>query len=47
MMKFYQIASSEEKKTLGELIKDGKQKLAWLLVQKITGMKLKGNEYEN
>jgi hypothetical protein len=44
--KFYQMATEKEKALLKLLIKKGNYKLAWYLIQKVTGVKLKGKEFE-
>lgn len=46
MMKFYDMASSKQIKALEKLIDRGRESLAWKLVQKVTGTKLKGKEFE-
>jgi len=45
MMKFYEVATEREISQLESLIDSGKEKQAWKLIQKITGMKLKGKEF--
>lgn len=41
MMKFYEVATSREIKTLEKLIDADKTEEAWKYVQKVTGLKLK------
>jgi hypothetical protein len=43
--KFYQMAKEKEKALLKLLIKKGNYKLAWYLIQKVTGVKLQGDEF--
>jgi hypothetical protein len=43
--KFYQMATEKEKALLKLLIKKGNYKLAWYLIQKVTGVKLQGDEF--
>lgn len=45
MFKFYQVASVEDKKLLKQLIAADKRGLAWQLIQRVTGVKLKGKEF--
>lgn len=40
LMKFYKIATSDQKKKLESSIKNKNSKAAWELVQKVTGVKL-------
>ena len=40
MFKFYQVATSEQKSKMKELITSGKQAEAWEFLQKVTGMEL-------
>jgi predicted chitinase len=44
--KFYQVATDEQKKVLKDLIQKEKTKLAWNLIQQVTGVKLKGKEFQ-
>jgi len=44
--KFFRQATDEEKKILKELINKKKLGLAWHLIQKVTGVKLKGKEFQ-
>jgi hypothetical protein len=44
--KFHQVATDKEKALLKLLIKKGNYKLAWYLIQKVTGVKLQGKEFE-
>lgn len=44
--KFFQIATPQDKKLLKTLIEKGNYKLAWTLIQKVTGVKLKGKEFD-
>jgi predicted chitinase len=46
MAKFYQIATDDQKRTLKDLINREKRSLAWALVQKVTGVKLQGKEFQ-
>lgn len=43
--KFFQMASPEQKDKLRELIKAGKTKEGWKLIQRIVGIKLSGREF--
>lgn len=45
MMKFYQIATPEQKLLLKTLIAKGKKSEAWELVQQLAGIKLQGKEF--
>jgi len=45
MAKFYQVATAEEKKTVKELIKNDKKKLTWKIIQRVVGVKLQGDEF--
>jgi len=51
MMKFFEVATKEEKEKLKKLIADKNQSAAWKLIQDVTGMKLVGmnedNEYDD
>jgi len=44
--KFFQKATDEEKKAFKELLNKKKLGLAWLLIQKVTGVKLQGKEFQ-
>jgi hypothetical protein len=44
--KFFKIASKEEKKTLKDLIGKKKFKVAWNLIQRVTGVKLQGQQFQ-
>jgi len=44
--KFFRQATDDEKKALKELINKKKLGLAWHLIQKVTGVKLKGKEFQ-
>jgi predicted chitinase len=44
--KFFQVANDEQKKVLKDLIQKEKTKLAWHLIQQVTGVKLKGKEFQ-
>jgi hypothetical protein len=46
MMKFFQVATPEQKQKLKKLIADKNQSAAWKLIQDVTGMKLMGEEDE-
>lgn len=46
VMKFYQVASEQERKILKSLISTGEFKKAWNLIQTKTGSKLIGKEFE-
>jgi len=46
MMKFFEVATKEEKEKLKKLIADKNQSAAWKLIQDVTGMKLMGEDYE-
>jgi hypothetical protein len=46
MMKFFQVATSEQKEKLKKLIADKNQSAAWKMIQDVTGMKLMGEEDE-
>lgn len=45
MMKFYQVATPEQKILLKTLIAKGKKAEAWDLIQQLTGTKLQGKEF--
>lgn len=45
MMKFYDVASDKEIKQVEKMIDRGKEREAWKLIQKVTGMKLKGKDF--
>ncbi len=47
MMKFFQVATPQEKEKLKKLIADKNQSAAWKLIQDVTGMKLMGEEYDD
>ena len=47
MMKFFEVASKEQKEKLKKLIADKNQSAAWKLIQDVTGMKLMGEEYDD
>ncbi len=47
MMKFFEVASKEQKEKLKKLIADKNQTAAWKLIQDVTGMKLMGEEYDD
>jgi len=44
--KFFQKATDEEKRTFKELLNKKKLGLAWHLIQKVTGVKLQGKEFQ-
>jgi predicted chitinase len=44
--KFYQVATDEQKRALKDLINREKRDLAWALIQKVTGVKLQGKEFQ-
>ena len=46
MMKFFQVATLEQKQKLKKLIADKNQSAAWKMIQDVTGMKLMGEEDE-
>jgi hypothetical protein len=46
MMKFFQVATKEEKEKLKKLIADKNQSAAWKMIQDVTGMKLMGEDDE-
>ena len=46
MMKFFQVATPEQKEKLKKLIADKNQSAAWKMIQDVTGMKLMGEEDE-
>ena len=46
VMKFFQVANSKEKELLKKLINANEKKAAWNLIQKITGVRLQGKEFE-
>jgi hypothetical protein len=46
MMKFFQVATPDEKQKLKKLIADKNQSAAWKMIQDVTGMKLMGEEDE-
>ena len=46
MMKFFQVATPEQKQKLKKLIADKNQSAAWKMIQDVTGMKLMGEEDE-
>jgi len=46
MVKFFQKANDDQKKKLKELIQAGKKSAAWQMVQKVTGTKLVGKQFE-
>jgi hypothetical protein len=46
MMKFFQVATPQEKEKLKKLIADKNQSAAWKMIQDVTGMKLMGEEDE-
>ena len=45
-MKFFQVATSEQKQKLKKLIADKNQSAAWKMIQDVTGMKLMGEDDE-
>jgi hypothetical protein len=45
LFKFFEKASPEEQEMFKKLVSNGEKKLAWFLVQKITGVKLQGDEF--
>ena len=47
MMKFFQVATPQEKEKLKKLIADKNQSAAWKMIQDVTGMKLMGEEYDD
>jgi len=46
MMKFFQVATPQEKEKLKKLIADKNQSAAWKMIQDVTGMKLMGEDDE-
>ncbi len=44
--KFFKVASEEEKKTLKDLIGKKKFKVAWNLIQRVTGVKLQSRQFQ-
>jgi hypothetical protein len=46
MMKFFEVATKDQKEKLKKLIADKNQTAAWKLIQDVTGMKLMGEDYE-
>jgi len=46
MMKFFQVATPQEKEKLKKLIADKNQSAAWKMIQDVTGMKLMGEDHE-
>lgn len=47
MMKFFEVATKEQKEKLKKLIAEKNQTAAWKLIQDVTGMKLMGEEYDD
>lgn len=47
VMKFFQIADEKQKELFKNLVANGKKKLAWKLIQDVTGVKLQGKEFED
>jgi len=46
LFKFFEKATPEEQEMFKKLVSSGEKKLAWFLVQKITGVKLQGDEFD-
>jgi hypothetical protein len=46
LMKFYQSADDDQKKLLKKLVNQNKTRLAWKLIQQVTGTKLQGQEFD-
>jgi hypothetical protein len=46
MMKFFEVATKDQKEKLKKLIADKNQTAAWKLIQDVTGMKLMGEDYD-
>ena len=46
LAKFFRIAKDEDKRLLKDLISKGKKGLAWNLIQRVTGVKLQGREFQ-
>jgi len=47
MMKFFEVATKDQKEKLKKLIADKNQTAAWKLIQDVTGMKLIGEDYDD
>lgn len=47
MFKFYQSASQEQRDKVQQLIKDGRPKAAWKIVQDVVGVNLQGPEFQD
>jgi len=47
MMKFFEVATKDQKEKLKKLIADKNQTAAWKLIQDVTGMKLMGEDYDD
>jgi len=45
--KFFQVASEQEKNQLKQLVQNNKSKLAWKLIQQVTGIKLQGDKFSD
>ena len=45
LTKFFKIASPEQQEMFKKLVNTGEKKLAWFLIQKVTGVKLQGDEF--
>jgi len=46
LAKFFRIAKDEDKQLLKDIISKGKKGLAWNLIQRVTGVKLQGREFQ-
>jgi predicted kinase len=46
LVKFFQVAPEDVAKKVKQLIDDKKNKQAWEIIQRVTGVKLKGDEFE-
>lgn len=46
LAKFFRIATPEQQEMFKKLLTTGEKKLAWFLIQKVTGVKLQGDEFD-
>jgi hypothetical protein len=46
VMRFYQVATAEQKAKFDELMSAGDNRAAWKLIQNVVGVKLQGAEFE-
>jgi hypothetical protein len=46
VMRFYQVATAEQKAEFDELMSAGDNRAAWQLIQDVVGVKLQGIEFE-